>query len=48
LFAILGSDSTPVDILGNRSNIPVQDVIIHLLELELSGHVVAFSGGYIR
>ncbi|WP_322803347.1 DNA-processing protein DprA [Vibrio alfacsensis] len=48
LFANVGNEATPVDILANRTNIPVQEVMMQLLELELSGHVVAVSGGYIR
>ncbi|WP_414931655.1 DNA-processing protein DprA [Vibrio europaeus] len=48
LLANVGSKAIPVDILANRTNIPVQDVMMQLLELELSGHVVAVSGGYIR
>jgi DNA processing protein len=48
LLANVGSEATPVDILASRTNIPVQDVMMQLLELELSGHVVAVSGGYTR
>ncbi|MGY0617454.1 DNA-processing protein DprA [Vibrio sp. FJH11] len=48
LLANVGSEATPVDILANRTNIPVQEVMMQLLELELSGHIVAVSGGYIR
>ncbi|UUM30657.1 DNA-processing protein DprA [Vibrio japonicus] len=47
LLANVGNEATPVDILANRTNIPVQEVMMQLLELELSGHVVAVSGGYI-
>ncbi|EGU33089.1 DNA-processing protein DprA [Vibrio scophthalmi] len=48
LLANVGAEVTPVDILAQRTNIPVQEVMMQLLELELSGHVVAVSGGYIR
>ena len=48
LLANVGTQVTPVDILAQRTNIPVQEVMMQLLELELSGHVVAVSGGYIR
>ncbi|RSD32774.1 DNA-protecting protein DprA [Vibrio pectenicida] len=48
LLANVGNKAIPVDILANRTNIPVQDVMMQLLELELLGHVVAVSGGYIR
>lgn len=47
LLANVGSKATPVDILANRTNIPVQEVMMQLLELELSGYVVAVTGGYI-
>lgn len=48
LLANVGEEATPVDILASRTNIPVHEVMTQLLELELSGHVVAVSGGYIR
>ena len=48
LLANVGSKAIPVDILASRTNIPVQEVMMQLLELELEGHVVAVSGGYIR
>ena len=48
LLANVGAEVTPVDILAQRTHIPVQEVMMQLLELELSGHVVAVSGGYIR
>lgn len=48
LLANVGEEATPVDILASRTHIPVQEVMMQLLELELSGHVVAVSGGYIR
>ncbi|MGY3568361.1 DNA-processing protein DprA [Vibrio paucivorans] len=48
LLANVGIEATPVDILASRTNIPVHEVMMQLLELELSGHVVAVSGGYIR
>ncbi|RJX66681.1 DNA-protecting protein DprA [Vibrio sinensis] len=47
LLMNIGSNAIPVDILANMTNIPVQEVMMQLLELELSGHVVAVSGGYI-
>ncbi|EGU34182.1 nucleotide-binding protein [Vibrio ichthyoenteri ATCC 700023] len=47
LLANVGAEVTPVDILAQRTHIPVQEVMMQLLELELSGHVVAVSGGYI-
>ena len=48
LLANVGIEATPVDILADRTNIPVHEVMMQLLELELLGHVVAVSGGYIR
>ncbi|OIQ25062.1 DNA-processing protein DprA [uncultured Vibrio sp.] len=48
LLANVGLEATPVDILASRTNIPVHEVMMQLLELELSGHVIAVSGGYIR
>ncbi|MEZ8826204.1 DNA-processing protein DprA [Vibrio amylolyticus] len=48
LLANVGIEATPVDILASRTNIPVHEVMMQLLELELSGHVIAVSGGYIR
>lgn len=48
LLANVGVEATPVDILAQRTHIPVQEVMMQLLELELLGQVVAVSGGYIR
>ena len=48
LLANVGVEATPVDILAQRTNIPVHEVMMQLLELELQGHVAAVSGGYIR
>ncbi len=48
LLANVGNKPTPVDILAHRTNIPVHEVMMQLLELELLGHVAAVSGGYIR
>ncbi|WP_332419915.1 DNA-processing protein DprA [Vibrio metschnikovii] len=48
LLANVGVEARPVDILAQRTHIPVQEVMMQLLELELLGHVVAVSGGYIR
>jgi len=48
LLANVGEDATPVDIIASRTHIPVHEVTVQLLELELRGLVVAVSGGYIR
>ncbi|MDA0111205.1 DNA-processing protein DprA [Vibrio sp. La 4.2.2] len=47
LLANVGIEATPVDILAQKTHIPVQEVMQQLLELELLGHVVAVNGGYI-
>ncbi|MGL6170951.1 MAG: DNA-processing protein DprA [Vibrio sp.] len=48
LLANVGVEATPIDILASRTKIPVQEIMMQLLELELLGHVVAVPGGYIR
>lgn len=48
LLANLGDQATAVDILAEQTQRPVQEVMAQLLELELLGHVVAVSGGYLR
>ncbi|USD65330.1 DNA-processing protein DprA [Vibrio sp. SCSIO 43136] len=48
LMANVGFEPTPVDILAQRTHIPVHEVMMQLLELELDGHVAAVPGGYIR
>ncbi len=49
LLANVGIEqAVSVDILAQRTHIPVHEIMMQLLELELQGHVVAVSGGYIR
>ncbi|HIF9085881.1 TPA: DNA-processing protein DprA [Photobacterium damselae] len=48
LLATVGSEVIPVDVLAERSQMPVHDVMTQLLELELLGLVTALPGGYIR
>lgn len=48
LIAYVSFDVTTVDKIVERSNIPVEDVMNDLAELELMGHVKAVPGGYIR
>ncbi|PWI31827.1 DNA-protecting protein DprA [Vibrio albus] len=49
LLANVGEkEAVPVDILAQRTNIPVHEIMMQLLELELQGHVTAVQGGYIR
>ncbi|WED26658.1 DNA-processing protein DprA [Vibrio sp. DW001] len=43
-----GEEAVSVDILAQRTHIPVNEIMMQLLELELQGHVAAVSGGYIR
>ncbi|MDE1484414.1 DNA-protecting protein DprA [Xenorhabdus bovienii] len=39
---------TPVDVIAQRSCLPVTEVMTRLLELELMGKVAVVAGGYIR
>jgi DNA processing protein len=49
LLANVGEkEAVPVDILAQRTNIPVHEIMLQLLELELQGHIAAVQGGYIR
>ena len=41
-------EAISVDILAQRTHIPVHEIMMQLLELELQGHVAAVPGGYIR
>ncbi|WP_153448048.1 DNA-processing protein DprA [Vibrio algicola] len=47
LLANVGNEPTPVDILAQRTHIPVHEVMMQILELELSGYVASVPGGYI-
>lgn len=47
LFANVGNEPTPVDILSQRTHIPVHEVMMQILELELTGYVISVPGGYI-
>ncbi|WP_413113652.1 DNA-processing protein DprA [Thaumasiovibrio sp. DFM-14] len=44
----VGSDATPVDVIADRAQLPVHDVMTQLLELELQGLVTTVPGGYVR
>nr|WP_086937741.1 DNA-processing protein DprA [Thaumasiovibrio occultus] len=44
----VGSDAIPVDVIAERSQQPVHEVMMQLLELELQGLVTAVPGGYVR
>lgn len=47
LLANVGNEPTPVDILSQRTHIPIHEVMMQILELELAGHVISVPGGYI-
>ncbi|CAH0524247.1 DNA-processing protein DprA [Vibrio hippocampi] len=47
LLANVGLEATPIDLLAQKTHIPVQEVMQQMLELELLGHVVSVTGGYI-
>ncbi len=44
----VGSDAIPVDVIAGRCQLPVHEVMMQLLELELQGKVTAVPGGYVR
>lgn len=48
LLDSVGFEVTPVDKVVSRSELPVEEVLIRLTMLELSGLVSAVPGGYIR
>ncbi|MBU2883243.1 DNA-processing protein DprA [Psychrosphaera sp. B3R10] len=48
LLASVDHDTTPVDVIVQRSNMPVDEVLIEMLELEIQGYVEAVPGGYIK
>lgn len=48
LLANVGNEATPVDVVAERCKLPVHQVMMQLLELELCGAVRAVPGGYIR
>lgn len=39
---------TPIDLIAARCGLPVQEVMPHLLQLELKGYIGASAGGYQR
>jgi len=41
-------DVTPVDVIAERSTLPVSAVMAALLEYELRGLVAAVPGGYVK
>lgn len=44
----VGYEVTTVDQVVERSLLPVDEVVRQLIELEISGEVIAVSGGYVR
>ncbi|WP_087023577.1 DNA-processing protein DprA [Thaumasiovibrio subtropicus] len=48
LLDTVGSDAIPVDVIAGRCQLPVHEVMMQLLELELQGQVTAVPGGYVR
>ncbi|MGF1803634.1 DNA-processing protein DprA [Aliivibrio sifiae] len=48
VFATVGSEATPVDIIAERCQMPVHEIMMQLLELELQGFIAAVPGGYIK
>lgn len=44
----VGYDATATDVIVQRSGLPVGEVMSELLELELTGQIVAVPGGYAR
>ncbi|WP_305818283.1 DNA-processing protein DprA [Photobacterium leiognathi] len=48
LLANVGTEATPVDVVAERCEQPVHEILTQLLELELLGLVSAVPGGYIR
>ncbi|ELR63145.1 Rossmann fold nucleotide-binding protein Smf [Photobacterium marinum] len=48
LLANVGNEATPVDVVAERCKLPVHQVMMQLLELELCGAVRTVPGGYIK
>ncbi|WP_338290268.1 hypothetical protein [Planctobacterium marinum] len=48
LLASVGFEATSIDVVAQRSGLPVTAVISELLEYELRGLVATVPGGYIR
>ncbi|GAA5193957.1 DNA-processing protein DprA [Ferrimonas gelatinilytica] len=48
LLDSVGYETTPVDLVVQRSQLPVAEVLERLIELELDGWVQAVPGGYMR
>lgn len=48
VLANVGGEATPVDVVAQRCQQPVHEIMMQLLELELQGFVTAVPGGYIN
>ncbi|WP_299020662.1 DNA-processing protein DprA [uncultured Photobacterium sp.] len=48
VLANVGNEATPVDVVAERCKLPVYEVMMQLLELELHGVIKTVPGGYIR
>ncbi len=48
MLASVDHDTTSVDVISQRSNLPVEQVLMELLDLEIQGQVIAVPGGYSR
>jgi DNA processing protein len=48
LLVSVDLNTTPVDVISKRTNLPVDRLLSELLELEMQGFVAAVPGGYIR
>lgn len=48
LLSSIEYEATPVDLIAQRTNQPVSQILIQLLDLELEGWVSSVNGGYIR
>jgi DNA processing protein len=48
LLASVGYDTTSIDVIVQQSNLPIDQVLTRLLNLEVEGAVIAVPGGYLK
>ena len=48
LLANVDYYTTPVDVISLRSILPMEKVLVELLDLEIQGLIAAVPGGYCR
>jgi len=48
LLDSVGFEASTIDVIAERSNLPIEEVLSQLIELELQGWVAAVPGGYVR